>query len=133
MKILNYCVNTAKEFPLKDHFKIDKKFEHILGVVTEQIISEDVAKTIDEKSSGNVSLLGNIQLDELVINFFGLKGVISSAPLLNSINKYLGNTDKIDVYFVPSLKDMCIDPWGELIYNNFIINSKKVSVKYLER
>ena len=132
MKILNYCVNTVKEFPFKDYFKIDKKFEHILGVVTDKEVNKEVIQIINEKSSGNVFFIGDAQIDNLIINFFALKGVMSSTPLLNSINKYLGNTDKIEVYFVPSLKDMCIDQWGELIYNYFIINSKKINVKYLQ-
>ena len=133
MKILNYCANEVKEFPFKDYFKIDKKFEYVLGIVTKNAIEENITQTINEKSSGNVSFFGNAQLDEVVISFFGLKGVVSSTPLLNSINKYLGNTDKMEIYFVPSLREMCIDPWGELNYNNFIINSKKINVKYLEK
>lgn len=70
-------------------------------------------------------------VDDKVISFFELKDVIASQPLLNSINKYLGNENKIIVNYVSSLKEMCINIWGELNFKYILVDDKKIDVRFL--
>ena len=129
MEILDFCINAIKEFPLKKYYQIDKDFEYILGIVTKGQINKQILDEIKEKSSNNVTYFGYAMIDNKVISFFEIKNVISSRPLLNSINRYLGNKDKFIVNYVPSLKEMCINVWGEQKFTSILVDDKKIDVK----
>ena len=131
MEILKYCIDTVKDFPLKKYYKIDKNFEYILGIVTKGQVNHQIFNEIEEKSSGCVTYFGYGMIDDKIISFLGLKNIVSSQPLLNSINKYLGNENKILVKYIPSLKEMCINCWGELKFHSIMIENQKIDVRCL--
>lgn len=131
MDILKFCVDTMKDFPLKKYYKTDKNYDYILGIVTKGQINKQILDEIKEKSSNCVTYFGCAMIDNKIISFFEIKNVISSRPLLNSINKYLGNKDKIVVNYVPSLKEMCINVWGEQKFTSILVDDKKIDVKCL--
>ena len=45
--------------------------------------------------------------------------------------RYCGNKDKIVVNYVPSLKEMCINVWGEQKFTSILVDDKKIDVKCL--
>lgn len=131
MEILDFCIDVIKEFPLKKYYQIDKNFEYILGIVTKGQINKQILDDISNKSLKCVVYFGYGMIDDKIISFFELKDVVSSQPLLNSINKYLGNKNKIVVNYVPSLKEMCINVWGEINFTHILVDNKKIDVKCL--
>ena len=131
MEILDFCIDVIKEFPLKKYYQIDKNFEYILGIVTKGQINKQILDDISNKSLKCVVYFGYGMIDDKIISFFELKDVVSSQPLLNSINKYLGNKNKIVVNYVPSLKEMCINVWGEQKFTSILVDDKKIDVKCL--
>lgn len=131
MDLLKFCIDTTKDFPLKKYYKIDKNYDYVLGIVTKGQINKQILDEIKEKSSNCVTYFGCAMIDNKIISFFEIKNVISSRPLLNSINKYLGNKDKIVVNYVPSLKEMCINVWGEQKFTSILVDDKKIDVKCL--
>lgn len=131
MDILKFCVDTMKDFPLKKYYKTDKNYDYILGIVTKGQINKQILDDISNKSSKCVVYFGYGMIDDKIISFFELKDVVSSQPLLNSINKYLGNKNKIVVNYVPSLKEMCINVWDEINFTHILVDNKKIDVKCL--
>ena len=131
MEILKYCIDTTKDFPLKKYYKIDKNFEYVLGIVTKKQVDRQIYDEIKEKSSDCVICLGYATIDDNIISFIELKNITSGQSLLNSINKYLGNENKIPVTYIPSLKEMCIDCWEELKFHLIMIENQKIDVRCL--
>ena len=131
MEILKYCIDTTKDFPLKKYYKIDKNFEYVFGIVTKKQVDRQIYDEIKEKSSDCVICLGYATIDDNIISFFELKNITSGQSLLNSINKYLGNENKIPVTYIPSLKEMCIDCWEELKFHLIMIENQKIDVRCL--
>lgn len=131
MEILKYSIDTVKEFPLKQHFTINKGYEYIIGIITESNINTDILENIKEKSSQSVVYIGNALLEKTIISFFEIKNIVAIQPLLNSINRCLGNDGTLEVSYVPSLKELCIDVWGDIIYPNIIIDRVKIDVRCL--
>lgn len=129
MEILNYSIDSVKEFPLKKYYKFNKDYEYVLGIVTDYEIDKEILDEIAEKSKKRVVSVGKAELDNVNICFFEINGVVASKPLINSINKYLGNKNIVDVYFVPSLKELCINTWGEIIYSKIIIDNIKIDTR----
>lgn len=131
MEILKYSIDIVKDFPLKQYFTINKGYEYILGIVTKNNIEKDILDKIEQKSSKKVIFIGSAFLNNDNISFFEIKNITSGQPLLNSINRYLGNQDILKVNFIPSLKEMCIGVWGNLIYSNISINNIDIDVRCL--
>lgn len=136
--IKNSFIVDCKDKFMKKIAPIEKGYDYYLGLVIDKNIIDDIittgSKEIYEKSSKNIRLIKNCQIDNDKLLIFELNPEFADFKIngiLKSMSKYL-NVAEYQVNYINSLQTMVFDSWGEQLYKKIVDDNKEYSLDCLK-